>query len=335
MKRRWLSLLLAGCLLLLTGCGQSTQPIPESTIAPGVDTLLPSPGEAQTMDLHGEATLWFRFLTEPYLAPETRIITQQSGQSYEMALLNALFAGPGTQQPELSGMFPEGTRVLSTVRQGRTLLVTVSAAFLQPLPDQPGDWNSDEAWQIEAPLRRRLAMQSLVATVTENCDVDEVLVLVDQGRRAENSLRLRQSWFLDGSDDSVLTGPQTRDDRLLLSPSVTADALLGCWLQRDWARLYRYVAASDPLTGVSRPSYDDFVQEMEALPPLLRAACGGSAVAANGLIATCTITASIGVRGGQIERGARVFRLHRANGLWKVSFSQLTGWLEGDYGAAQ
>lgn len=114
-----------------------------------------------------------------------------------MALISQLLLGPGTASADLNVLFPEGTRVLSTVRQGRTLFVTLSREIMNGYPDEPVDWQEDAEWRTEAPLRRVLCMQSLVATVTENCDVDQVQVLVQAGSTGSGSLRLKQNYFLD------------------------------------------------------------------------------------------------------------------------------------------
>lgn len=316
-------------IMLLTGCSVIREtPLPESTVIPGTNPVMPAAVDTNTTDKRGYATLWFRFMDEPCLAPETRSITQLAGQSYEFALLSALLSGPGTQQAELNSMFPEGTRVLSTVQQGRTLIVTLSGEFMGMLPDEPENWLNDSAWQNEIPLRRQLAMQSIVATVTENCDVDEVVVLVEQSD-AMASLRLRQQWFKDGSDESALTGPQTRDDSFLLTPSMAGQMVLKHWQQRDWAALYNYIALTDSRTGATRPAYRDFVAEMERCPALVDTRFNGCSVFYDGSTATVSADISTKTASGTVsEIKARIFRMHRQDGIWKISMSDLVDWLE-------
>lgn len=49
-------------------------------------------------------------------------------------------------------------------------------------------------------------------------------MLVEQTDVLSDSLRLRQSWFLDGSGDDVLTSPLIRQEQYLLTPSNTLRA---------------------------------------------------------------------------------------------------------------
>ena len=321
------------CLLLsafsLTGCDTPGAFLPESTLPPGQRVVLPEAELPESAQARDRATLYFRFQNEPYLAAETRIITQLTGQSFEHALLEALFAGPGTQISELRSLFPSSVQVLSVLRQGRVLLVSVSREFLNQLPDEPVDWQEEDWWRQEMPLRRRLAMQSIVATVTENCDVDEVLILVQQQDQSSSSLRLKQNWFLDDSEDQVLTGPQTRDESVLLGPERTVEAILGHWLRRDWQSLYAYLIESDSSDMQSRISYRDFVSRMEKLPAVLSAACAGCTVSLDGQRATATVSFSLRGEDGQTRPlPGRVLHLERVSSIWKIDLQQLVGWLE-------
>ena len=200
--------------------------------------------------------------------------------------------------------------------------------MLNQYPDEPVDWREYDTWLVECPLRRRLAMQSIVATVTENCDIDAVQILVARENTVGSSLRLKQNYFLDDSEDDVLTGPLTREEALLLTPGNTLDTALNCWSRRDWRRLYRYVAARDASTGLSRPSYEAFVLRMETLPGLVSFQRSGGAVSPSGDILTFTVDSRLS-RGGQAEeRTGRVVRVRRESGLWKISVGDLAALAE-------
>ena len=94
MKLLSLTALLLCAVLLLSGCATGKKTMPEEPSAPSTDTESPRYEEQYDLSASDEATLWFRFSSEPYLAPESRTITPTQGQSYEMALLETLFSGP-------------------------------------------------------------------------------------------------------------------------------------------------------------------------------------------------------------------------------------------------
>lgn len=326
MKRGWILILLV-CVFLLSGCA----PAPSwnfsiTTPVPGTDKLQPSLDDVGVIAVKNGSVLYFRYLDEPYLAPETRNVSQLAGQSYEYALLSALLAGPGTHSALLNGVFPGGVKILSTVRQGRTLFVTLSPEIMEMYADEPDSWQADDAWRREIPLRRRLCMQSIVATITENCDIDRVQILVQQDS-ATGSLRLRQNYFMDDSEDDVLVGPMTRNESLLLSQQVTGNVLLSCWKERDWQRLYRYVSSSDTETGIERSAYDEFASVMETLPAITEYEVSSGNVTADGSQATLCVNCSVLTNGHVAKAEGVILHLCRENGMWRISQDDLISWI--------
>lgn len=302
--------------LLLTACSRD----PLAPMASDAGEHLPAPVMHSLPAKENQAVLWFRFGEEPYLAPETRVLTGTYTDNDATLLLRALIEGPGAASAELRGLFPQGTQVLSCVQSGRVMFVTLSRHILNGYADEPAAWRNDPYWCIEVPLRRELAMQAIAATLTENLPVDAAVILVDHSDT--DSLRLRKAYYtLDG--DASLADPVRRDERLLLSPARTAEVILRCWQESDWARLYRYIARTDPATGAERPSADDFTIQMAAGKRLLHASAEGGSVHGDSAIFT--------VSGAYLDGGAEqpftgmVLRLTREKGVWRLGISQLTG----------
>ncbi len=323
MMRRLILLLLA-C-LLLTGCTAHDPLVPMAATVTDEHFVIPEPDGTALPDTQESATLWFRFGAEPLLAPEQRHISVSPTTPYELALMQALLSGPAASSTELHSLFPPGTRVLSTHRQGRLLFVTLSRQIMNDYADEPDSWAADASWQIESPLRRTLAMQSIAATITENCDVDQVVILVEQSSTATDSLRLRQSYYRAGGDASALAAPLTRSEALLLSPQTTMETILQCWSERDWARLYLYTARRDPATGLDRPAYEDFAAAMDALPHLTDSRVSGGNVTADGQRAAFTLHAALLRDGHESALEDVLVRLCRERGIWRIGLSQLTG----------
>jgi hypothetical protein len=195
--------------------------------------------------------------------------------------------------------------------------------------DEPVDWQEYEYWLTEAPLRRRLCMQSIVATVTENCNVDQVQILVEQTGSVTGSLRLKQNYFLDDSEDDVLVGPMTRSDDMLLNCEQSMHHFLSLLQAKDWEKLYRCLSAYDAMTAMERPSYNDFVAQMKALPTLTEFSASTPTVSLDGQDAIIQVTGFVTLSNlHRVELSPRVFRMTRQDGLWKVSLAQVTEWME-------
>ena len=319
MQRRLLPWLLL-CCLLLTSCSRD----PVAPMATSVETnVYPAASPSAITQAEAQSTLWFRFGQEPVLAAEIREVSHSSADSYAMALLQALLQGPGAASTELNGLFPQGTRVIAVHQSERLIFVTLSRHIMQGYADEPENWRSDPAWAIEVPLRRELAMQAIVATLTENCNVDAVVILVEQTGEATDSLRLRQSYYtLDG--DMTLAAPLARNEALLLTPARTAEIILQCWQESDWARLYRYVARTDPSTDLQRPDETDFVSQMAQEAHLLYAQAEGGSVSADGCHAVFTVHGAWLADGLEQPFSGMTLRLVRERDVWRVGLSQLT-----------
>lgn len=317
MMRKLLPLLL--CCLLLAGCTRD----PLAPMAnPSTTSEVPAPVVAELPASRDQATLWFRFGEEPYLASETREIAFSQTESYALSLLRTLIEGPSAAATELGGLFPQGTQAISVTQSGRVMFITLSRHIMNGFADEPANWRDQPQWAAEVLLRRQLAMQSIVATLTENCAVDTVVVLVDQTQT--DSLRLRQSYYtLDG--DMTLAEPLIRDENMLLSPAWTAEVILQCWQEGDFARLYRYIARTDPATGTVRPDEAAFVEAMSGESHLLHASVKGGSISADGRTAVFTVSGAWLVDGAEQPFTGMPLRLTREKGIWRVGLSQLTG----------
>lgn len=314
MMKKLLPLLL--CCLLLAGCTRD----PLSPIAPPSANEIPAPvvtGLPANEDL---ATLWFRYGTEPLLAPETRAITHSRTEGHALAILQALIGGPSAASTGLNSLFPQGTQVISCTQSGNVMFVMLSKHIMNGYTDEPAAWRDQPYWAAEVPLRRELAMQSIAATLTENCSVESVVILVEQSD--SDSLRLRQSYYsLD--DDTALADPLIRDERLLLTPARTAEIILQCWQEGHFARLYKFVAATDPATGAARPEESDFPAMMAEAPQLLHAKAEGGSVSIGGNSAVFTVSGAWLKNGMEVPFTGMVLRLIREQGVWRVGLSQL------------
>lgn len=324
MKRLSAALMLLVLALMLSGCTAAITPgnLAVSTIAPGTDPVTPLANASDTLRTDETVTLYFRYMDEPYLAAEHRAMSQLPTESWEYVLIHALIGGPETRSNRLDGLFPEGTQLIATEHDGRTLHVTLSGEIMNGYPDEPSDWASDPYWTLEVPRRRSLCMQSLAATVMENSDVDRIQVFVQQPDGSV--MRLPLSYYQQ-TFDAIPAPMLTRDATLLLNPDNTMHIILHAWLQRDWTTLYRYLSDDDVQAGIINEHA--FVTAMEAAPHLISYECSGGTVSVGG--STVTFTVKARVKENQTEHTEEgVIRLYRDESLWTVTVTQLTGWLE-------
>ncbi len=332
MYKRVLMVLLAAALFLVSGCA-ALLPDPlqkaEATMVPGVTANLHSPlANANNRDTQ-TVTLYFRYGKEPMLAAEARVISVSQNESEEKALVQALLNGPGAGSTELSRLFPDQVQVINTIPQGDVLFVTFNEALLRPYADEPSDWQAREEWQREVPLRRRLAMAGLTASIIENFPYQSVQVLVQQRSDVSTSLRLENAYFHDNSMPRGLSAPFKRDESLLLNQENTLRTVISAWQERDWSRLYLYIAAFNPHGGQPRPSIETALLKWDTSPSITGFDTTGGSVSHDGARAVMNTDLKLVIGNGK-ETSFTSFpvMLFRDRGIWKITYEQLAALMD-------
>ncbi len=309
MKRGLALVLLLMIAALCGGCAtRAVHPLAraEATPVPGLSMELHAASASADNVDQIPVTLYFRYQDEPMLASERRVLTVRRDESTELAIVRALAEGPSAGHSELTRLLPEGAAAASALSRGELLYVTFSGTLTED--EIPADWAEDPAWREEAPLRRRLALQSVVASLTESFAYTGVQVMLGDAR-------LDRSYFLEGR--SGPSEPLTRDESLLLTPINVAGRVLEAWRQRDTQALWRYVADAD------RPAYEAAAARLDRCAALIQGAASGGSVAEDGQTAVVTLAISGLSQGREWAAAAYPLRLRREYGVWKIAYESL------------
>ena len=186
--------------------------------------------------------LYFGHKGDDMLAREVRTIRQPVDQKLENLIVQELLKGPSATRTDLTRMFPQGSTLSSTVyeqREKRTLFVTLGGAVLQ-----------------NSVTQNRLALYSLINTLTEAFDIDKVGLLLEE----VNGARPLKSRFFSDMDDSILLYEMTREESVILTHANTFDIIMDLWVAQDYRKLYAFVEHA------SYGTEQQFILEMEALP---------------------------------------------------------------------
>ena len=327
MYKRFLMAVCLTALLLVSGCA-ALLPDPlqkaEATIMPGVTAALHSPLANENNRDAQTVTLYFRYGREPMLAGEARLLSVSQNEPAEKALVQALLDGPGAGTTELTRLFPDNVQVLNTVSQDEVLYVTFNEALLRPFADEPYDWQLREDWRREVMLRRKLAMAGLTASITENFPYHSVQVLVQQRSDVSTSLRLENAYFHDEDLPGGLASPFRREEALLLTQENTLRRVLTAWQEKDWNRLYLYVAAFNPTNSQPRPGTDIAFLQWDRAAALTGFDTTGGCVSHDGSRAVVSADLTLVLGAGQpVPLSAYPVTLFRDRGIWKISYEQL------------
>lgn len=312
-KRLWACALLAAC-LALTGCSQSSvqayvQPTPEGAVA---IPALPDASADDTLN----ATLYFRYEDTALLRQEMRVISVSPNKTRESALVEALLAG---SQEGGGSLFPEGVELLSTQTQDGVVFVTFNEALYGRYGDESGSLTAAHALP-EAQLRRHLAMAALTAALTENGQCHAVQVLVRQQSAIGSSMRLKESYFLENSEQPAAL--LTRNEDYLMTPANVAHFLLRAWQQRNFDTMYPLLTNLDGASA--RPAQTTASEMLAATDALLVYSLSPGSISPDGQSAVVCIDMTLRhADGSEYRLEAWPLKLTRENGAFKVSLSAL------------
>lgn len=261
------------------------------------------------------AVLYFRYMGSGWLGQEVRDVSVPRTDNMEKALVQALLDGPSIRSPHFRPLFPPGTQVLSVLEEGGRLFVTFNERLLDPLAGEEAETEgSDNAPSL---LRRRLAMASLVNTLTESGEYSSVQVLVLGQPNAAGSMRLSARYYLEDRDS--LLDPLKRQEEWIVTPGLAAGLILSTWQSQFFSQLKLFVTRENAQWRPEEASLD-----IEKLPGLLSYHVSGGSVSPDGSYAVLTVDARMaGQDGMQRDVSGYPLRLVRQDGIWKMSETSL------------
>lgn len=325
------------CLLLALVLVAALEPHTRARIAETALSLLPQAQEpAQTDDapafskqLGGasrtdllDVTLYFRFADTGVLGAQRAQLDIRREETVATRIVQKLIEGPDIAHEHLSGVFPQGTRVISVAGDGATAFVTLSGNFLGRPDDAPADWEDLPQWQEEAALRRRLAVRSIALALTEDGRYQRVQLYV-----AENDDEIPQRIamaYMDTrvTDPALLLAACPRDEDAMLTPGRALEMIMEAWQAQDWAALYPLMADAqdEPL-----PTLTVFETEMAGMGiSLLTYSVSPGTVSFDGQSATLVLDAEIRSReGGDAQIVRESVPLARVQDNWAMDIGTL------------
>lgn len=278
-------------------------------------------GSNQKSDLL-DVTLYYRFGQTGLLGAQRVELDLRREETIAKRIVQQLVEGPDISHDRLAGVFPQGTQVISVTGEGRTAFVTLSEAFLGKPDGAPADWEDYALWQEEAALRRRLAVQSLVLSLTEDGRYQRVQLYI-----ADNDddlpRRIAMAWFDPSvTDPTLVLAASPRDEKIMLTPHRAMTMILDAWQKRDFDTLYLLLA---PESGESMLALGEFVAEMNEIDiSLLEYETTQGTVSYDGQIATLVLDARIrSTEGGDAQIVRESVPLVRWKDNWAIEMDTL------------
>ena len=269
-----------------------------------------------------DVTLYYRFADTQILGAQRAQLDIRREETVATSIVQRLIDGPSLSHTKLVGVFPQGTELISVSGEDTTAFVTLSQSFLGRPDGAPADWEDSFAWQEEAALRRRLAVQSIVLALTENGRYQRVQLYVAD---SDDDIPQRMPMvYFDpyAPDASVVLGASSRDESAMLTPKRAMDMILEAWRVRDDELLYAFLA---PEAGKELPAFSVFAAQMNQMDvSLLTSSTSAGTVSIDGQTATVVVDAQIrSGEGGDAQIHRESVPLMRSKDNWAISMDTL------------
>ena len=269
-----------------------------------------------------DVTLYYRFEDTQVLGAQRAQLDIRREETVATSIVQRLIDGPATAYAKLSGVFPQGTELISVSGEDTTAFVTLSRSFLGRPDGAPADWEDSFAWQEEAALRRRLAVQSIVLALTEGGRYQRVQMYVAD---SDDDIPQRMPMiYFDPyiSDAAVVLGASSRDESVMLTPKRAMEMILEAWRVRDDELLYAFLTAEK---GEELPALGVFAAQMKKQDvSLLSAEVSAGTVSIDGQTATMIVDAQIrSGEGGDAQIHRESVPLVRRADNWAISMDTL------------
>lgn len=268
-----------------------------------------------------DVTLYYRFADTAVLGMQRAQLDIRREETVAQRVVQQLIDGPDISYEQLSGVFPQGTKVISVTANGQTAYVTLSGEFLGKPDGAPTDWEDIPLWQEEAALRRRLAAQSIVLALTEGARYQRVQLYVAD-TDDDIPQRIELAWFdTDVTDPELVLAPSPRDEQAMLTPQLAVDMVMRAWQEKDWAAMMPLLYAH----GAQMPTQSVFEAQMNELDiTLLDYEATVGAVSFDGQTATVVLDAQIRSReGGDAQIVRESILLTRIQDNWAMDMDTL------------
>ena len=202
--------------------------------------------------------------------------------------------------------------IISVKEQSGYLSVTLSEKFLEKMSQSI---ESEE-------MRRRLAVQSIVNSITSIGNYSRVLILIDEsGNGNGERLTYAEAGWEDKGERTI--EPLSLDDSVILTPERVMEIVMRSVVEKDYERLGYYLAERD-YDGQNCPSRSEYTELLSTKPSIVSFEMANPVITSgNGRHAAALLNLTYIDSGGHtVELNDLPVRMVYQD-VWKVSFSSL------------
>lgn len=267
--------------------------------------------------------LYFGYTGDSYLASDMRTVKIPVTKRIEQVIVEELLKGPISDKLELETLFNPNVRVIMVSDNNDYIFVTLSKEFLinpDPKKISQNDFN----------ISKKLAIYSIVNSLTELGRFSRVQILIDAENNEQGArIKRKDAGFIGDSNQEQLLEPLARDAKLILSPENTVRAMMKAFIEKDWDKVYGYLATKDN-NQVLKPEPDEFRNTLVSVAPTLDSSeILDGTISNDGQTAVVTTNYKIKMKNSKsVEYILAPLRLIRERQMWKIVFPAISSIFE-------
>ena len=326
----WLALC---CMILCAGAGcglDAISGVQERTFPPDANAsplpIEPVGGDVAPGKL--SVTLYYRYNSEPYLAPYPAQIEATGDKPLVQTLLEQLIQGPDGAYSEYSALIDPRTRVLAIQEKNGYLEVTLSEQYFDSLTPRQSQWDAgSELLEAETRLRKQLALYSIVNTITEMGRYSRVMIMIDRESGIVDKLKRSEAGLEQFAERAI--DPLGRDISCVITLNRSASLAMDALRDREWSTLGLLVAAVD-IDGSLAPYSDELAGALQSRPALIDYEISGEETIMPGRteqgIEQAVLRVDVRFRdalGNIIQSDNIPLRMVRQTGVWRIPYASL------------
>ena len=316
MKKRALALIFALCaIFVLTGC---------KNIKTSENAIQPINRNIKTPTLG--IPLYFGYKNQPYLCAELRENQQSYDASIEQLVINELIKGPANVS-DLYPLIPTGTTAtVSGVSD--TLFVTLSSEFLSVMPGENKNYSSNETDLAAVLGRRKLAVYSIVNTITEIGNYSRVQILISSNQSSEGYRPKMYDVGFASTYDGKFLDTLPRSPEIILIPQNAVTGILSLIQEKQWDNIYKclYQGESSSQASVSAYEFESYANKSGIV--IEDFSINNNVTYNDNSTAIVNINFTIRSNSGSTEYTQVPIKLVLSNNIWKIEYNSVIKILE-------
>lgn len=264
--------------------------------------------------------LYFGYKNQDLLCAELREIPQSYESSIEQLAINELIKGPAGVT-DLYPLIPADTSVrVSGVSD--TLFVTLSSEFLDTMPGENKNFAKSETDLAAVMGRRRLAVYSIVNTVTEIGNYSRVQILIsDKGTPSGYRPTMYDVGFSTNNNGKFLdTLP--RSPEVVLTPQSAVSGIISLIQEKQWEDVYKCLY-HDSTAGTAVSAYDFESGASKVNLVIENFSVNNNVTYNSNGVAIVNINFTIRTANGSTEYTQVPIRVFLVNNIWKADYSSV------------